>query len=529
LPFSVNEANTINNSGQVIGNEPQTGNVVILDSAGLHDLGALGDVDGVNNYGEIAGHFSSDVKAFVYGAAGFQDLNTLIPANSGWQLQQAKGINDSRQITGYSTHNGEQRAYLYSNGSVTEIGTLGGNGSGGNAINNLGQIVGSAATVSEDSHAFLYDPIGGMIDLGALGNGQSEAMSLNDHGHVVGYFSFDGNSHAFLYDGSMQDLGTINGDATSLALDINNSGQIVGLSDSRAMLYENNVMHDLNELIPNDSGWILRDARSINDAGQIVGRGELNGDQTWFLLTPTSATSIGSNITVESNGTVVTFSNVIAAGNTVVAPIIPASAGAIPGGYELLGTSDAYEVSTTAAISGPITIGFEVPAVNDPTVFSSLRVLHNEGSVLVDRTILPPDSPTHDFLKRTIYARVDSLSPFVIARVGYSICPLYDQTKVHRSGSTIPIKLQLCGPAGTNLSSANVAVVATGVSLASTNASGVIDDSGDANPDFNFRYSAELNTYIFNLNTRGYGTGTYNLHFRAGTESVTHTVQFQVK
>ena len=38
------------------------------------------------------------------------------------------------------------RAWLYRNGSVTDLGTLGGSASGTNAINNSGQIVGWSYT-----------------------------------------------------------------------------------------------------------------------------------------------------------------------------------------------------------------------------------------------------------------------------------------------------------------------------------------------------------------------------------------------
>ncbi len=45
-------------------------------------------------------------------------------------------------------------------------------------------------------------------------------------------------------------------------------------------------MQDLNSLIPAGSGWALSVARDINDAGQIVGEGVINGQQRAFLLTP---------------------------------------------------------------------------------------------------------------------------------------------------------------------------------------------------------------------------------------------------
>jgi hypothetical protein len=45
-------------------------------------------------------------------------------------------------------------------------------------------------------------------------------------------------------------------------------------------------MLDLNSLIPANSGWVLQFANGINDQGQIVGEGTLNGQAEGFLLTP---------------------------------------------------------------------------------------------------------------------------------------------------------------------------------------------------------------------------------------------------
>ncbi len=116
--------------------------------------------------------------------------------------------------------------------------------------------------------------------------------------------------------------------------------------------------------------------------------------------------------------------------------------------------------------------------------------------------------------------------------VAYNICLLYDPTKAAQSGSTIPVKLQVCDVNGTNVSSSNLVVTALGVSLVSTNITGPVQDSGNANPDNNFRFDLTLGGtggYIYNLSTKGLGTGTYNLSFKAGADPTTHTARFQVK
>jgi hypothetical protein len=115
--------------------------------------------------------------------------------------------------------------------------------------------------------------------------------------------------------------------------------------------------------------------------------------------------------------------------------------------------------------------------------------------------------------------------------VSYGVCPLYDEGKAHRSGSTIPIKLRLCDAGGLNLSSAAVVVTALGTERVSNYAPGQLEDAGNANPDDNFRYTQldGAGGYIFNLKTTGFSTGTYVLIFRAGDDPVTHAVQFQIK
>jgi len=113
--------------------------------------------------------------------------------------------------------------------------------------------------------------------------------------------------------------------------------------------------------------------------------------------------------------------------------------------------------------------------------------------------------------------------------VAFAICPLYDSAVTKKAGSTVPIKLQLCDANGRNLSSAAIVVHAAGVTLTSTNTPAALSDSGNANPDFDFRYDSALGGYIFNLSTKGYGAGTYALNFTAGSDPTTHAASFAVR
>lgn len=145
----------------------------------------------------------------------------------------------------------------------------------------------------DGGHAFLYAN-GTMNDLGTLGGNFSVAYGINASGQVVGNSTISGNStrHAFLYtNGTMEDLGSLGGDSS--AVGINAGGEIVGWADTagdaseHAFLYSNGSMIDLNNLIAPDSGWTLDDAAAINDNGWIVGVGyNPSGQGDAFLLTP---------------------------------------------------------------------------------------------------------------------------------------------------------------------------------------------------------------------------------------------------
>jgi len=157
-------------------------------------------------------------------------------------------------------------------GSITDLGTLGGIMSRGNAINDQGQVVGASATAAGVIHAFLYQH-GTMVDLGTLKkNWYSEARGINNLSQVVGdSFSggFDSNAHAFLYQhGTMQDLGVQGGDATH-GRSINSAREVVGVANDANG--QQAFIHDAKGAQPLTGLGKGSAANSVNRAGDITG------------------------------------------------------------------------------------------------------------------------------------------------------------------------------------------------------------------------------------------------------------------
>jgi len=304
------EVEAVNDSGEVVGGSFGGEPHAFLYSGGvMTDLGTLGGGEsnglGINNSGEAVGWAltaDGSTHAFLHNGKMMIDLGTL-----GGDYSVAHDINDSGDVVGHSrSANGDVRAFLYSAGKMTDLSRPGDTSSLAYGINDSGDVVGWYATASGDAHAFLYS--GGIrTDLGTLGVRHSYGLAINDFGDVVGYSG----SHAFLYsDGTMTDLGTLGG-PYSRAWGINNLRQVVGWAHTgssgpqRAFLYSDEVMIDLNDLLPPDSQWnFLYRATDINNVGQIVGNGNLDGQSHGFLMTPNplpNRGTIGTRFTISGS------------------------------------------------------------------------------------------------------------------------------------------------------------------------------------------------------------------------------------
>jgi probable HAF family extracellular repeat protein len=243
-----------------------------------------------------AGPMGSEMRAFIWQRGhGMRSLGTL-----GGPESCARYINQQGQVAGFSFTSYKPNAgsgiptfepFIWTNGRMTSLGSLGGTQGFPNGINSQGQVAGYSNLAGDEiTHAYFWDH-GQMIDL-LPGSDFAVANSLNDQGEVVGVAHNPGKRNGFAYlwrDGVVTHL-----KKCSEARSINSITQVVGQAfncvtgASHAFFWERGgTAVDLNKLIAPGSGVTLTTATNITDSGDIAAQGRLaNGEEHAFLLVP---------------------------------------------------------------------------------------------------------------------------------------------------------------------------------------------------------------------------------------------------
>jgi hypothetical protein len=250
----------------------------------------------------------------------------------------------------------------------------------------------------------------------------------------------------------------------------------------------------------------------------------------------------------------VTFApTVIALDLALAATSVPSSGSLFPIGMTLVRSSATDSAGTGSCSFNVTVLDNEPPKVTAPPDVTADATSHagavvgdpalgttvatdNSAQVTVQRTGVPPANQFPLGVTTVTYTATDPSGNVASATqrvtVKYAVCALYDQTKAAKSGSSIPIKFQLCGAAGGNLSAATVVANATGVRLVGTATMGEVQDAGNANPDSNFRFDPMLGGtggYIFNLQTTGLAAGSYKVFFALTGDPTVHDLSFVVR
>jgi probable HAF family extracellular repeat protein len=311
----------------------------------LIDLGTFGGPNSsetvefpyINNTGMVVGFADTNIPdpfnpggfiphAFRWQNGVLADLGTLPGGHGGFAVWsndrgQVVGLSDNGQID--PVLGGPQgRGVLWEHdGSIVDLGTLGGTQSLAADINQPGQIVGVAANEIADpfsifgwstqTRAALWQN-DKLRDLGTLGGTDAATAMINDRGQIAGfsYTSSDPTSNclpfgipvplatgAFLWErGKMVNLGGFGGTCT-FAGAINNRGEIIGQSNlsgdeiTHTFLWSHGVMDDLGTL-----GGTFSVATGLNDAGQIAGGATTANDDAFhaFFWRNGSMTDLGT-------------------------------------------------------------------------------------------------------------------------------------------------------------------------------------------------------------------------------------------
>lgn len=257
----------------------------------ITNLGSLGNnasyATGLNDSGQVVGYYegtgiSSNV-AWIWNAG--SGMNNLTDELGSPPKSNAYGINNAGIVTGVIQVSTQYHAFSWDTVSgVDDLGQY-----GGYSINNDGDIAGR--TGSSGSTAYLWRSDGTTANLGYLPGGPSSsyAYAINDYEEIAGYsyiYTPALHTRAFIWDstGGMVNIGTLGGDDSS-ANGINNLGQVVGYSEyiSGVNIEHAFLWQDGSGMIDLGTLGTRSNAYDINNSSVVVGESYVSGQYRAFI------------------------------------------------------------------------------------------------------------------------------------------------------------------------------------------------------------------------------------------------------
>lgn len=286
-------ANAINRQGDVLIRQFQGVYVIALlwrkgKREALKIPGISCFASSLNDHGQVVGSFGEDrddQTGFLWSNGKVTVLPTL-----GNKVTLVSGVNNAGLIVGLAYVAGVAHPVLWKNRKIEDISKRIGVPDGSLfSVNDAGTLLGNAGRGSDDQRPFLYhqNTLSYLpVDASAM------ARSLNQLGWVAGsvWDKRTRNSEAFLFrDKKLVRLGRLGG-VESEALGLNDFGVVVGeyvtkRGMKRAFIWADQKMRDLTAMIDRKD-MVITAARAINRQGYIVGTADVKGKETACLLVP---------------------------------------------------------------------------------------------------------------------------------------------------------------------------------------------------------------------------------------------------
>lgn len=311
LPYvGVSVGFSINNSGQVAGiSYPFQGGprsvvwngkyLTVLDSLSELGEGALA----INDAGHVAGWGFSSQGGSAFAAKWIDGAPIELDRIAAGQGATAYAINATGQVVGVSDSEARPDGksgglpVIWNGTTATALRAPDAPYGGTYGINDAGQVVGNVYNIGDKYlRAAVWNGLVPTL-LDSLG-GTSIAFAINNSTQIVGAsYTVENIQRAVIWNGTSVTALDSPSVGNSYATSINSAGQIVGRSaiaagvGGRATLWNGGNAIDLNAFLDANftlDGWVLEEAKDINDSGQITGYAinSNTGEERAFLLSP---------------------------------------------------------------------------------------------------------------------------------------------------------------------------------------------------------------------------------------------------